>query len=160
MKTLVVYDSQFGNTEQIARAIADGAGGTTVVRAAKADLIDLRTYDMLVVGSPTQAGRPTADIKRFLDSIPAGGLAKMQVAAFDTRVSAKRCGPFAKLVMGIFGYAAGRMAAPLQAKGGRLKAPPEGFAVVDKEGPLEPGEHERAYRWGKDLVGTPEAVQA
>jgi hypothetical protein len=56
--------------------------------------------------------------------------------------------------MKIIGYAAPRIAGGLQAKGGRLAAPPEGFFVQEKEGPLKQGELERAASWAKSLAET------
>ena len=57
MKVLVVYDSVYGNTEQIARAIGEGLGAeesVPVVRVADVNPEQLRNLDLLVVGSPTQ----------------------------------------------------------------------------------------------------------
>jgi hypothetical protein len=50
------------------------------------------------------------------------------------------------------GYAAPRIARALEKKGGNLAAPPEGFFVEDKEGPLKAGELERAAGWAKELA--------
>ena len=37
-------------------------------------------------------------------------------------------------------------------KGGNLVAPPEGFFVKDREGPLKEGELERTADWAKGIV--------
>ena len=89
MKALIVYDSQFGNTEAIARAIAGaaGRGAARVARVGDVKVADLSKVDVLAVGSPTLGGRPTPAIKAFLDGIPAGSLAKVRVVAFDTRMT-------------------------------------------------------------------------
>jgi flavodoxin len=52
----------------------------------------------------------------------------------------------------VFGYAAGRIADSLKAKGGRLVAEPDGFIVEDREGPLKQGELERAADWVKTVI--------
>jgi flavodoxin len=151
MKTLIVYDSQYGNTEQVARAIADALGGSAV-RAGQANAAAVKEYELLIAGSPTQGGRPTPALKAFLQAIPAGGLKDVKVAAFDTRVPSQ--GVFLKILLGVIGYAAGKIDAPLRAKGGTQAAAPEGFYVKGKEGPLQDGELERAAAWAKGLVAS------
>ena len=69
-----------------------------------------------------------------------------RVAAFDTRISQKW--------VGIFGYAAGKIARNLKKKGGNLIALPEGFFVEGTQGPLKEGELERAAGWASALVET------
>jgi flavodoxin len=54
MKTLVVYDSAYGNTEKIARAIGGAIPGETQVRrVAEVSSAELVSLDLLIVGSPT-----------------------------------------------------------------------------------------------------------
>ena len=59
MKALVVYESMFGNTAHIARAIGAGlAEGGVVVTIAKVDAVDadeVAGADLLIVGGPTHA---------------------------------------------------------------------------------------------------------
>jgi flavodoxin len=150
MKTLIIYDSAYGNTEKIARAIAAAitpADEVVVLRAGEANPLKLSLIDLLIVGSPTQGGRPTQAIQDFLSKIPVNGLKNMQVTAFDTRISAQEKGVALRILMRLLGYAAGRIAQGLQGKGGELAAPPEGFIVEGKEGPLKQGELERASAW-------------
>jgi Flavodoxin domain len=57
MQVLVVYESMFGNTRQIAEAIGVGLSTTVdvnVVRVGRAST-SLDQYDLIVVGSPTHA---------------------------------------------------------------------------------------------------------
>jgi flavodoxin len=150
MKALVVYDSQFGNTEKIAQAIATGLSEkeeTRLVRAGK-EKIDLKGIDLLVVGAPTHGGRPTVSIQEFLKSIPQNGLKDVKIATFDTRIRKGGTGTFAR----IFGYAAGRIDSDLKHLGG-ISVASEGFGVIGKEGPLEEGELDRARKWGRELLG-------
>lgn len=156
MKTGVVYGSMYGNTEKVARAIAGAitaSDGVTALRAGEANPADMESAGLLIVGSPTQGGRATPAIQEFISKIPAGGLENVRVTAFDTRFSAQEKGIGLRLLMGLLGYAAGRIANSLQAKGGSLAAPPEGFIVEDKEGPLKEGELERAAGWALRAVG-------
>jgi hypothetical protein len=48
-------------------------------------------------------------------------------------------------------FAAPQMAKKLRVRGAELLMPPEGFFVVDREGPLEEGEAERAAKWAASL---------
>jgi flavodoxin len=151
MKTLVVYDSVFGNTATIARAIGEALSGV-VQPVRDAEPLEAHGVDRLVVGSPTHGGRPTPAIDSYLKAIPHDALKQVQVAAFDTRIPAKERGFLLRKLMGVIGYAAPKVAKTLRAKGGKLLAPPEGFIVDDKEGPLKPGEVERATSWLKQPV--------
>lgn len=152
MTTLIIYDSQFGNTEKIAQAIGSGISGEVkVLRASAAKLADLESVDLLIIGSPTQGGRATQSVQNFINAIPADGLKNVRVAAFDTRFSEKESGFGLRLVMKIFSFAAGRIAKMLESKSGKLAATPEGFIVIGKEGPLKEGELERATEWAKRI---------
>ena len=147
MKALIVYDSVYGNTEKIARAIAGAltpSGEVKVLRPGEVNLSDLASIDLLIVGSPTQGGRATPAIQEFLNKIPANALKNVSVASFDTRFSTR--------LVGIFGYAAGKIADSLKTKGGTLILSPEPFFVKGREGPLKEGELERAAGWAKRIL--------
>ena len=145
MKALVVYDSVYGNTEKIAKAIGGAiAGEVKVLRPGEVNPSDLASLNLLIVGSPTQGGKATQAIKELLNRIPADALKNVNVATFDTRFSTR--------LVKLFGYADGRIADILKDKGGRLAAPPQGFIVKGKEGPLKEGELERAALWAKETV--------
>ena len=81
MQTVVVYDSVYGNTEQIAvavtQAIGRAAGAGAKERVATFRVNDVRPahlqgVKLLIVGSPTHRFRPTESIARFLASIQIG----------------------------------------------------------------------------------------
>ena len=145
MRAVVVYDSVYGNTRQIAEGIGRGlGGGTETLHASTARSESVRGVDMLVVGSPTQGGRPTQPVQSFIASLQAGALEGVWVASFDTRYSSR----FVKM----FGFAADRIARGLEAKGGTLVKPAEPFFVGGKKGPLREGEQERAVEWGRTLA--------
>jgi flavodoxin I len=146
MKALIVYDSVYGNTEKIARAIAEAitpSGEVKVLRAGEANPSELASIGLLIVGSPTHGGRPTPPIQDFLNKVPKLSQGA-NVAAFDTRSTTK--------LARVFGYAAGRIARNLKRKGGILIASPEGFFVTGTKGPLKEGELERAAGWAKGIL--------
>ncbi len=146
MKVLIVVDSVWGNTEKIANAIA-GALAPNEVKLVHSDQVNIQemsSYNLIIVGSPTQGGRALQSTREFMDKIPAGMLKNISVAAFDTRIKTA--------IVKIFGFAAGRIADGLKARGGNLVVPAAGFFVKGKEGPLLEGELERAAAWAGELV--------
>jgi len=142
MKTLVVYDSTYGNTEKIAQAIGQ-AIGAEVRRVGSVNPSDLKAFDLVIIGSPTMGGRPTEAIQALLKA--AGATLKgANVAAFDTRLTSKW--------VRIFNYAAPRIAASVKSVGASVVGSPEGFFVLGKEGPLQEDELERAAGWAKKIL--------
>ena len=159
MKALVIYDSVFGNTERVAQAIGQAllAEGHEVqtLRLTEASPQQATEVDLLIVGSPTRAFRPTPAITQFLKDIRDNGLRGVKVGAFDTRVSLEEVNSRVLTVfVKLFGYAAEPMAKRLRQKGGAQALSPEGFIVTGKEGPLREGELERAAAWAKGLLAT------
>jgi len=156
MKAIIVYDSVFGNTEKVAKAIGYSIGSqenAEVVRVNDMKLEKLQGINLLIVGSPTRSFKPTRAIVDFLISIPVNYLKGVSVAAFDTRISTTDVN--SRMLNGlvkIFGYAAKPIADKLQKKGGNLIATTEGFFVKDSEGSLKEGEIERASEWAKSLI--------
>ena len=144
MRALVVYDSLYGNTEEIAKAIAGAIEGeVSLLRAGEVGPPELENIGLLVVGAPTQRGQATPAIRDFLGRVSKAEINGVDAAAFDTRVTSR--------VAKIFGYAAGKIAGSLKKKGANLVAEPEGFFVEGTKGPLTEGERERAADWGKGL---------
>ena len=145
MKTLIVYDSVYGNTERIAKAIGDAiTGDVKVSHASELNSSEFKTVDLLIVGSPTYGGKPTRAIQDLLNKVPVSDFKGASMAAFDTRLSMK--------LVRIFGYSAEKIAGSLKNKGWTIVVPPEGFFVKGKKGPLEEGELERAAGWAKEIV--------
>ena len=102
--------------------------------------------DLLLVGGPTQKRGPSPALRAVLDALPAP-LRGVPAACFDTRYR----GPLL-----LMGSAAAGAATVLAGTGSALVAPPESFFIARK-GPmelqrLEPGEVERAERWGRDIA--------
>lgn len=153
MKTVIIYDSVYGNTEKIAQAIGEGlTGDMTVVRVGDVNASELQTCDLLIVGSPVHNGRATPAMNTLFQQLPAHALEGKRVAAFDTRFEAQAQGIGVRIVMSMLHYAAERMAKELTKKGGSLVVEPEGFFVEQKEGPLKPGELERARKWAETIT--------
>jgi flavorubredoxin len=165
IRALVAYESMFGNTERVARAVAAGlrleAVDTTVLDVSHAKAVDLDDIDLLVVGAPThafslsrpttraeavrQGGRDTAvvlGVREWLGALPDTDR-HLVAATFDTRVSKVRYLPAS---------ASRRAARMLTEHGYRLISPPMGFLVHDVAGPLESREIDRAIAWSRSVA--------
>jgi len=175
MRALVVYESMFGNTRQIAEAVAEGLRTTyevTVVPVAEARSGPVRV-DLLVVGGPThawslsrpatregaatQAGKPGSrlqlepsatgpGLREWLADLPTD---PGEAAAFDTRIGRSRL---------ITGRASARIARMLRRRGRHLVDRPESFLVTTADTTLLPGELHRARDWGAALASRSRAA--
>lgn len=141
MKSLVIYDSTFGNTKEIAHAIAEGIGdGVTIKSVSDATIADFSDIGLLVVGSPVNGFMPTEKTTALLKSLDNGSLRGIRAAAFDTRMN-----------LWIHGDAARKISRQLANKGAEIIAKPNPFQVKGKTGPLAEGEIQRAKEWGASL---------
>jgi flavodoxin len=142
MKTCIVFDSQFGNTLSIAQIIGNTLqefGPVKVVRVDPEHPLDVRAFDLLIVGSPTQGFRATPAMASFVEHISASLLSNLALTSFDTRVH------------GPWGSAARHLARRLRAKSGALLVSPMSFFVKGTPGPLIEGEEERAAQWALQI---------
>ncbi|HEY7488457.1 MAG TPA: flavodoxin domain-containing protein [Streptosporangiaceae bacterium] len=164
MRVLVVYESMFGNTQQIAKAIAKGLasyGQVDIVEVGDASTVEPRNgHDLLVVGGPTHGlGLSRPGTREAAANQAANGVVSRRIglrewlevaetprqvptATFDTRLDKPRW---------LVGSAARGVAKRLRRYGGRLVVAPESFLVKGTPGPLRDGEVERARRWGAAL---------
>lgn len=151
MKSLVIYDSVFGNTEKIARAIVDGLGETSSLKHVSNVKPEDLNVDLLVVGSPTRAFNAMPTLNSYLRSLPSNSLRSVRVASFDTRVDVGVVdSKVLSTMVKFFGYAGEKILKILVSKGGNSVGT-NAFFVLDKEGPLKDGEVLRAQEWAKQL---------
>jgi Flavodoxin domain len=169
MRALVIYESMYGNTHQIAEAIAEGLGlpdGVEVLPVAGVTQSMVAQADIVVVGGPTHVHGMSREKTRqaaveaaakpgkglHLDPGSAGvglrdwfetlGMVSGMAAAFDTRTT----GPVV-----FTGHAAPGIAKMLRQHGLEVIVEPESF-LVDKHNQLLPGERGRALVWGENLA--------
>ncbi|MFL6163802.1 MAG: flavodoxin family protein [Jatrophihabitantaceae bacterium] len=167
MRSLIVYESMYGNTRQIAEAIADGcrrAGEATTVRAAECEPAELADLGLLVVGGPTHAwsmSRPKTRDAAVTDA--ARGAPRLEAkpgepgvrellarlprldcpaAAYDTRIGG--------MPAMVTGHASAGIARRLRGLGTELLGR-QSF-LVTRDNRLQPGELERARAWGVELT--------
>ncbi|HEY5119653.1 MAG TPA: hypothetical protein VII90_09365, partial [Anaerolineales bacterium] len=69
MKAIVVYESLWGNTAAVARAIAEGLGsGAKALSTAEASAAALAGADLIVAGAPVLGFRvPSAQMLQMID---------------------------------------------------------------------------------------------
>ena len=161
MEAVVVYESLWGNTAAIARAIAEGIGpGARALSTAEASTAVVAEADLLVAGSPvlgfalptdmmresvrTSPGKAPAppdlshpSMRSWLAALPRGNAL---AATFETRIWWSP------------GGATGAILAGLANAGYRTIGKGQRFIVSGAYGPLREGEIERARRWGAELA--------
>lgn len=161
MNGVVVYESMFGNTRDIALAIAEGLSTHMDVRAFEVSEAPhvFDGPDLVVIGGPTHAfsmsrGSTRESAKDETDEplVSRTGIrewiatadieAQQPCATFDTKV------PKPKLP----GSAAAAAARKLKKRRCSIVSQPETFWVDDMTGPLLEGECDRARRWGAMLA--------
>ena len=156
MKVLIVYDSYFGNTEKIARVVADTLAASADVETVKISTLafdKVSGHDLFILGSPTRGFNASEQVQAFLKTIPAGGLQGIKTAVFDTRIHPDTIKFFLpRFIVKRGGYAAEKMASALSQKGAVLSAGPAWFIVKESEGPLVEGELEHAAQWAASLL--------
>lgn len=141
MKALVIFDSNFGNTQKIAEVIAKEFE-TQAVPVSKVSIDELRSLNLVIAGSPINGWRPSERMGKFLANLNSGQLKGVKAAAFDTRVK-----------LFIHGDAAKKISKSLENAGAKIIIEPQAFFVKGREGPLLDGEIEKASEWAR-LVRT------
>jgi flavodoxin len=146
MKSLIIYDSQYGNTELIANAVAQALqplGDTLLLKTIDVLPADFVAADLIAVGGPTQGHGISPKLAEMLDRLPADSQTGKSALAFDTRLH---------MVRWLTGAASGIIAHKLQRLGCTMLAPGESFIVSANEGPLQDGELERAGIWATRIT--------
>lgn len=148
MNALVVYHSEFGNTQRVAEAIAgvfQGAGAVRTLPTGRLTPADLQDIDLVVMGSPTHKMNLPEAIRPVFENLPRRILRGVPTAAFDT--SYEMSAFLARFT------AAKRLDGKLRKLGGKRLVAPETFLVHrHHEGPLYDGEIERARHWAESIL--------
>jgi hypothetical protein len=162
VRAVVVYESLWGNTAEIARAIAEGIGpDARAVPTSKAAPELPAGVDLLVTGAPLLGfSLATEDMRASIASNPGNApsrpdLTQPSMRAWLERLQPGSCGcaTFETRIWWSPGSAAKTMMTALEAKGLQRAAEPNKFIVTGKYGPLKAGEVDRARAWGARLAG-------
>ena len=162
MRAIVVYESHWGNTAQVARAIAEGIGPDALaLNTDEASPSVVAEADLVVAGAPIMAfGLPSdsmietvgkdpkaplpgdvshPSMRNWLDALPPSRAA---AASFETKL---RWSP---------GGATGAIDERFHRAGFRTIAKGQKFWVSTTYGPLRQVEVERARAWGSELAAS------
>jgi hypothetical protein len=159
MKAVVVYESLWGNTAAIARAVAEGIGtDARALSTAEATPDVVADADLVVAGAPLLGFKLPDDGMR--ESIRANKTYKtpdlshpsMRDWLAELPAGTGRCAGFETRIWWSPGSAAKTIAESLTALGYSPAAPAEKFIVGGKYGPLKKGELDRARAWGATLA--------
>jgi hypothetical protein len=164
MRAIVVYESHWGNTAAIARAIAEGIGPEArALSTAEATDSAVADAELIVAGAPllgfslptesmvkgleSEVGKSPMppdlshpSMRAWLESLPKGTPGK--AAAFETRIWWSP------------GSAAKAILQQMERAGYRSAAKPQKFVVKGRYGPLKDGELEKAKAWGAELASS------
>jgi len=144
MRAVVIYESMYGNTHEIANAIARGLGpGTEVAVVCVAEAVPelLAGAGLVVAGGPTHLhGMSGARSRRAAADEARKDGSKLTLDAHAE-------GPGLRDWFGTIGRIRG------------WGAPPQSF-LVTKDNRLRPGEEDRAEQWGRELAARLPAVAA
>jgi len=161
MRAVVVYESLWGNTASIARAVAEGLGpGTHAVPTDEATPELLASVDLVVAGAPVLGFRlPTDGMRASVRKDPKAPPADLEHASMRAWLAGLRPGhgqgrsaAFETRFQRSPGGSVGAISTALEGAGYPPVAKPAKFIVTGKYGPLRDGETDRARQWGADLA--------
>lgn len=153
MRTLLIYDSKYGNTKIIAEAVRGAIPGPVeMAHIEKVSPAMIADYDLVILGTPTHGAGPSEPVKNFLEKLDRSILAGKKIAVFDTRITKSGMpNRFLGQLVHWMGFAAPKMARQLRGKGAVVVGEPGGFFVTGGEGPLDEGELAHAADWTESL---------
>lgn len=148
-KAVVIYDSRFGNTEKIARALARGMEKQDVkVDCFKVDEVDVQKlveYDFLAVGGPTHMLGMSEPMKEFLENLNTVDISGKKGFCFDTRNQSR----FNRFDLN---SAAKRIEKRMKKMKVKMIKPRKSATVEGREGPLEEGMEEIFEQIGVEIA--------
>ena len=149
MKAVVVYDSQYGNTEKLAQALARGMeSGGIDAECIKVNMVDVKQmvhYDLIAVGGPTHIAGVSKPMKKFLEDLRTVDLKGKRGFCFDTR-NESRFNAFD------INSAGKRIEGKMKRMKVEMLKPKVSVIVEGREGPLEDGASKRFEDVGRELA--------
>jgi len=143
-RAIVIYDTKFGNTEKIARALARGMEKQGVkvdcVKTDEVDIDKLVEYDFLAIGGPTHVRGVSKPMKAFLEKLKSVDLRGKKAFAFDTKLKAWWAGSAGKGIE-----------KTLKRLGMSIVKPHSSAIVTGSEGPLKEGMEEMFEQFGGEM---------
>jgi len=143
-KAIVIFDTVFGNTEKIARALASGMEKQGIeVDCVKVDEVDvdkLVEYDFLAIGGPTHTFGISKPIKALLEKLKRVDIKGKKAFAFDTKYKSRWSGSAGKGI-----------GKTLKRRGMNIVKPHSSAIVTGSEGPLDEGMEEMFEQIGVEI---------
>jgi flavodoxin len=144
-KVLVVFDTTYGNTEQLGREIAagieeSGLAECKVININEVETEDISVYDGALFGGPIHAFRATRGIKGAVKKAAKKGLDGKLVSTFDTYQAPGHVGKAAQQIEDEL---------KKRAKGVKIFSPGLTALVLDRKGPLKDDEPAKAREFGQ-----------
>lgn len=144
-RAIVIYDTRFGNTEKVARALAKGMEeqevGADCLEVGEVNINKLVEYDFLAVGGPTHIHGVSRPMKAFLEELRSVDIAGKKGFAFDTKIESWWAGSAAKGIE-----------KRLRKLGVKIVRSRESAIVKGREGPLEDGTEETFKQIGTEIA--------
>ncbi len=148
MRTLLLYDSWFGNTQQVAKTVDEGLreGDGEEVSSRRVNTVlndEIVEYDVILIGSPNHIGEPSKAVKRQIQRLN------------DLNLRGKRVGVFDSCFRSQIGLATGKMENLVRkvAPSAEIISPRLSVVVKSWTGPLEEGELIRCREYGERIAG-------
>ncbi|MFC1846078.1 flavodoxin family protein [Chloroflexota bacterium] len=145
-KVIIVYESKWGNTRQVAETIGEGIkenqeSEVNVQELGDIDIDKVSEYDVILIGSPNHMGGPTRGIKKFIEKLGKLGLEGKRAAVFDTSFTRD------------YEKAIKRMEFDILKKASGLQLIQPGLSVIvnGTKGPLADGELDKCRDYGIKL---------
>ncbi|MGD9381665.1 MAG: flavodoxin domain-containing protein, partial [Candidatus Thorarchaeota archaeon] len=146
-KTIIIYESIYGNTKKVADAVAEGIRESGVIECtvAKTGEVhhtdDLARFDAIIFGSPNHNQEPSRNMLKFIERAGIVDLEAKVGAAFDTYTGGNK------------GIAVKKLEQVIRQKMSCITFVIDSFSaqVEDRKGPLSEGELSRAIEFGKQV---------
>ncbi|MBU4267667.1 MAG: flavodoxin domain-containing protein [Acidobacteria bacterium] len=158
MKVLILYKSNYGNTRQVAEALArqiEGLGHNAEVRDLRLRLPNLKDVDCALIGAPTRIGRATWKARRALRRLRRKRFGAKPLGIFDTYGPLPvDPGELEKNRKWFYPGAAGRMQEKAQKLGLNVFLQTLRCQVQGMKGPLKEGEAGKAAQFAREFIAT------
>ena len=157
MKATVVYDSYYGNTKQVAEAIADelrAEGHEAEVRSVRERHGPALDGDVLFLGSPVRMGAVTGRVKRYVKNLDTGYWNSRPLVVFTTTLQLPEDASQEKLdAQEKYDRAAGRKLRDLARSRGLLSVDEHLWAeVAGMKGPLTEEAIPKTKQFTRDVL--------
>ena len=146
-KAVVLFDTKFGNTKKIAKALALGMEKQGIevdcVSVENVQIDTLTEYDLVAIGGPTHGFGMSAPMKTFVMKLENLNLKNKSAFAFDTRTGSR-----------FWGSAAKGIEKRLKGIGMVIVKPRYSAIVKGLKGPLQEGAEKKFDQIGTELADT------